>query len=535
MFMDSKGKKKPIQRDGAAQSEFVRKFKTNPFVFIGTIVILIIVIVAFVLVPAIVPQAGLGDTDLTFGYYNKIPINYVPGNYFAQIQESIARYMQSSLDASNAQYIYYQVWRGAFDETVVHTGIMDEMKRAGYTAPADLVDRRVAALPQFLENGRFSSALYRQMDNTARMTLWREVQDSIAEEHYKSDMSGLRVSSKEVSFIAAMASPERRFEMVSFPLSGYPDSEIIAYVNANPDSFRQVHLSSVTITSGEREARQVRTSVEDGTLSFEDAAKNQSRDGYAEKGGDMGLRLAYELSTEIPDAAEREGVLGLSTTGALSPLVKVPAGWAFYRCEAPPVPVDTSDQTTLSKIRYYMNDFERGRIEDWLIGEAEQFIALVQSEQGRIEDRLREQTEELVAMESGFTVAAAERSLEVRNFGPLPLNYGGTDLFTTLGSFSVSELGYADSNENFWRIAFSTPLGSPSVPFVVGNSVLVLYPAEEKTAEEGTVESIESAYGSYWTSYNAERSIRSYFLSSPKFEDRFMDTFMRIFNPVQDE
>jgi hypothetical protein len=513
--MDSKGKKKPIQRNDTTQSEFIRKFKTNPFIFIGTIIILIIVIVAFVLVPAIVPQAGLGNSDLTFGYYNKTPISYVPGNYFARMQENIAQYMQSSMDATNYQYIYYQVWRGAFDETVIHTGILEEMKRAGYTAPADLVDRRVAALPMFQENGRFSGALYRQMDSGARMSLWREMQDSIAEEHYKSDMNGLRVSSREVSFISAMASPERTFQMVFFPLSSYPDSEIIAYVNANPNNFRQIHLSSVTITSSEREARQVLTSVENGTLSFEDAAKNQSRDSYAEKGGDMGLKPAYELSTEIPDAAEREGVLALNSAGALSSLVKVPTGWAFYRCEAPPVPADTSDQTMISQIRYYMNDFERGRIEDWLIGEAEQFIELVKA--------------------GDFETAAAARTLELRNFGPLPLNYGGTDLFTTLSSFSVSELGYADSNENFWRTAFSTPLKTPSIPFVVGSNVLVIYPVEEKTAEESTVEAIESSYASYWTSYNAERSLRSYFLSNPKFDDKFMEAFMRIFTPVQDQ
>jgi hypothetical protein len=519
--MDFRGKTKPTQKNDAAQSEFIRKFKTNPFIFIGTIVVLVIVIIAFVLVPAIVPQAGFGAPDLIFGYYNKVPISYVPGNYFAQVQENIARYMQSSMDANNFQYASYQIWRSAYEETVIHTGILEEMRQAGYTAPETLVDRRVAALPQFQENGRFSGALYRRMDNTARMALWREVQASIAEEHYKADISGLRVSAKEAAFAAAMGSPERSFQMVSFPLSGYPDSELTAFIKANPENFLQVHLSSVTIGSGEREARQIRASVEEGTLSFEDAARNQSQDSYAEKGGDMGLRLAYEFNTEIPDAEAREGVLALNSTGALSPLVKVPTGWAFYRCEAPPVPADTSDQAMVDKVRYYMNDFERGRIEDWLIGEAESFIAL--------------------AREGNFDGAAAARSLEVRNFGPLPLNYGGTDLFTTLRSFSIPELlyadsmgmHYADSNENFWRVAFSTPVGAPSAPFVVGTNVLVICPLEEKTAEESTVSSIESSYASYWTSYNAEMSLRSYFLSSPKLEDKFMETFINIFTPVR--
>jgi len=62
-----------------ADSELARRFKTSPLLFIGTFIVLIIVIVAFVLVPAIVPNSRFGrDVDLTFGYYDKIPISYVP-------------------------------------------------------------------------------------------------------------------------------------------------------------------------------------------------------------------------------------------------------------------------------------------------------------------------------------------------------------------------------------------------------------------------------------------------------------------------
>jgi hypothetical protein len=501
--------------DSAAQSEFIRRFKSNPFVFIGTIIFLVIVIVAFVLVPAIVPEAGGGGVDLNFGYYNKTPITYIPGNYFARIQENIARYMQSSLDESNYLYLSYQIWRDAFEETVVHTGILDEMSRSGYKAPPEVVDKRTARLPQFQENGHFSAARYRALDNVSRMSLWREVQDSIAEEYYRGDVTGLRISSREAPFIAAMASPERKFDLVIFPLTDYPDSEIIAHIKANPDTFRVTHLSKITINSGEREALQILASVEEGTSTFEDAARTQSQDSYAEKGGDMGIKLAYELSTEVPDPGEREKVTGLTAAGALSPLVKVPTGWAFFRCEAPPGPADTSDQATLDKIRIYMTDFERGRMEDWLIREAEQFIAQVR--------------------ESDFNAAAAARGLETRNLGPLPLNYGGTDLFTSLSSFSIGELTYAESNENFWKTAFTTPVAAPSAPFVIGSNVIVLYPTEEKPAEEATVENIKTRYSSYWLSYNAEQSLRSFFLSHPKLQDNFRDTFIKYFSPVQEQ
>jgi hypothetical protein len=463
---------------------------------------------------------GIGGlTDLTFGAYDKIPITYVPGNYFARVYENMARYMQSSLNEGNYQMMEYQIWRGAFEETAVHTGILQEMKRAGYAAPEEVVDREVAQLPDFQENGRFSVSKYRRLDNTTRISLWREVQESIAVEHYRADISNLRISSKEADFIAAMASRERSFDMVAFPLNSYPDAEVTAYAAANPDLFRVTHLSKITINSSEREAQQVLASIQDGTITFEDAARTHSQDSYAEKGGDMGLKLAYELSSEIPDTQERTAVIALAK-GAYSSIVKVPSGWAFFRVEEDPYPVNTEDQALFEKIRAYISDFERGRMEDWLINQAREFIAAV-----------NESGFDLEANRSPFDIAAAAKGLTKQSFGPLPLNYGETDLFTTLSSLSVPELASAGSNENFWRTAFFTALNTSSEPLVIGNNVVVLYPREETGKEDSEIENIKTMYTSYWLSYNTDQSMRSYFLSSDKLEDRFMAVFLQYFLP----
>ncbi|MDR3342929.1 MAG: SurA N-terminal domain-containing protein [Treponema sp.] len=509
--MAFKAKKQVTQEDTSAGAEFIRRFKANPFIFIGTIVILIIVIVAFVLVPAIVPAAGGPSVDLSFGSYNKVPLTYVPGNYFAQVRENIARYQQPSVDDRNYFSVNYQIWREAFEETVVHTAILQEMNHAGYTAPVDVVDREVAQLPQFQENGRFSTARYRQLDNTTRMSLWRQVQDSIAIDRYNADMTNLRISSKEGPFIKAMASPERTFDMAAFPLSDYPDTEVIAYTLSNPGLFQVTHLSKIAINSSEREARQILATVQEGTQTFEDAARTHSQDGYAEKGGDMGIKLAYELSTEVPDATERESVIGLAK-GAYSPIVKVPSGWAFFRAEDAPHPADTGDAALVAKIRVYITEFERGRMEDFFVNQADALIGLINA--------------------SGFDAALAQQGLSKRHFGPLPLNYGRVALFTSLASFSVSELTDAVSNENFWQTAFSTPLNTPSKPLVIGNNVVVLYPLEETPADETNAGYIETAYSSYWLSYILDQNVHSYFLTNEKLEDRFFDAFFKYIQPL---
>ncbi|MDR2617254.1 MAG: peptidylprolyl isomerase [Treponema sp.] len=505
--MAFKEKKQPVRHE-AEQSEFIRRFKTNPFIFVGTIIILIIVVVAFVLVPAIVPEAGR-MVELNFGSYNKIPINYVPGNYFAQVRENLARYRQNTTSEANYLQVSMEVWRGAFEEAVIRTAVLEEVKQTGYAPSQEQVDKEVAE--QFRIDGVFDAARYRQLDRTTRMSLWRGVRDSLIERRYREDVTGLRIPSKETDFIAALASPQRSFDLIALPLSSYPDSEIALYAADNQNLFRFTHLSRITVSSSEAETQTVLTSIQEGTTTFEEAAGTHSQDTYADRGGDMGIKMIYELATEIPDVEAQNTVTALQA-GEYSPVVKVPSGWAFFRAEVTPYPADIADSSVIAKIRSYLLDQERGRVEDWLIAQAETFIAQVK--------------------EAGFDAAAEAQGYTKQSFGPLPLNYGGVDLFTSLRSAGIQELASADSNENFWRTAFFTPLETPSIPLVLGSNVVVLYPKEEIPAEESAVETVKSIYSSYWLSYNAEMGLRYYFLRSDKLEDRFFDAFYKfIYNP----
>lgn len=498
--MTSKEKKANPQQHDFTKSDLLQRFKANPLIFIGTIVVLIIVIVAFVFVPAIVPSAGGLGMDLSFGSYNKIPITYVPGNYFSQVRDMLVRDYQRYGVADN------QIWRMAFEEAVVHTGILQEMKQTDYTVPAQVVDRRVALLPQFQENGVFSVARYRALDRGTRMSLWRQVQESIIEEYYRADITDLRMSSKEAPFVGAMGSTKRSFDMAAFPIRSYPDAEINAYAADHKDLFMVTHLSRITITTNEREARQIHASVQEGTSTFEDAARTHSKDTYAEKGGDMGIRMAYEFIAEVPDAAERESLMKL-VKGELSALVKVSNGWAFFRAEDAPRQADTGDAALVEKIRSYIMTFERGRVEDFFLNQAEQFIAEVQ--------------------EYGFDEVLSQREIEKRSFGPLPINYGNTQLFSAVTSSSVSEISGAGYNESFWQTAFSTPLLTPSSPLVIGDNVVVLYPTEETAEDAINTGYMETAYSSYWLNSFINQNIRAYFLNNEKLDDRFWESYFK--------
>jgi len=502
--MASKEKKTHEETD----SELLRRFKTHPFLFIGTFLVLIIIIVAFVLVPAIVPEYGRrNNIDLTFGYYDKIPITYVPGNYFAQYYDMVARYRQNT-DSDNYGYMGYQIWREAYEAAAVHTAILQEMKNAGYSAPVRKVDREVAALPQFQENGRFSPALYKRTDNNSRLSIWRQVQEEIAERHFRSDVTGLLKPGAEAEFIGRMEARQRSFKMTVFEVDAYPDEEYEAYAREHSDLFRNVRLSMVTLSSNEREARRVLDSIKNGETTFADAARAHSKDMYADRGGDMGMKMFHELSVDIPEEDTRDIVISLAA-GDYSNVIKTAAGWFFFRCEDAAQKADLNDLTVMEKVKSYLRNFERGRMENWAIEKANGFIALVN--------------------EHGYDEALSLQGLQSVSFGPVPVNFGNVELFTTLPSQSIPGLPGTEENENFWKAAFSAPIGRPSQWIVQGSNVLVLIPVEEIEAEASRQETVASNYSAYWLDYLDRQSTQQFFLNSPKMEDKFMDVYFRYF------
>jgi len=508
--MASKEKKQGEKADGKAAnsdiSEIMHRLKTHPFLFIGTLVVLLIVIIAFVLVPAIVPGEAGSAGELIFGYYNKTPIKYVTNNYFYQVQQSLYQNERPNPEDPNFMNVMMSIWRKAFEEAAVRIGILDEMKQTGFIAPENVVDREMAELPIFQENGRFSSVRYRSMDNNSRMNLWKQVQENYIVQTYISDLENIISASNEASFIASMASPRRSFDLAVFPLSSYPDSEVEAYIRSNPDKFYVINLSKITINSSEREGRQILDSIKNGATTFEEAARNYSQDWAAERGGEMGTMMAYELDYEITDEKTRAGIVNLPK-GELSELIKNNSGWAIYRANEAVRPVDFNDTSEKSKVRTYMMGFLRGVTEDWVISNAEKFRSQVR--------------------ETGFDAAIAAAGLTKKSFGPLPLNYGNFALLGSIRSSGIPELENAGNNQFFWKAAFSTPLNSPSTPLVIGDNIIVLFPLEEIFEDEDEKEFIK-AYYSYWVESLTNNNFRNYFLLNKKMDDRFFDTFFSL-------
>ena len=504
--MAAKNKKSPETQDSFF-SDIIQQIKAKPFIYFGTFLILIVIFIAFVF-GGINFESIFGMNNLTFGYYNGVPIQYGPNNYFGQI---FSRYMQQFQELADDPQFYYLIWEAAFFEAAVRIGILEEMKIAGFSAPEEVVDMEVAALPMFQENGRFSPSRYRSLDNNSRLEIWREVQESIAMNYLINDIGGLRISNAETAFIGEMASRRRSFEMVSFSLDTYPDYEVSAFAMANPGLFTEVHLSIISIYSNDREAQQVYDSVVNGLVTFEDAARNNSHDMYADRGGDMGVIAGHELRWEIANESERERIMNLPT-GSISELVRTPFdGWAFFRMNQSARPVDLYDEFELMQVRSYIMNNERGRVEEWLVTGADTFRSLSDS--------------------IGFYDALEVMGLSSQSFGPIPINFGDTQLFDAVNRLDIADLAGAGSNMLFWNMAFSTPLQSVSIPRVINSNVVLLYPTEELFLSE-----VEMSYFQWdyprWISNEFDSTLRSYILNNPRFDNHFEQTFRRLFPDV---
>jgi hypothetical protein len=269
--------------------------------------------------------------------------------------------------------------------------------------------------------------------------------------------------------------------------------------------FKTIHLSAVTVSGKEADAKKVYESVKSGKTTFEEAEKANAKNA----GGELGVKFAYELKTPIADDSAREKVIALEK-GALSDLVKSAAGWTFFRCQESAQSPAAGDQAVLAKAREYITTFERGKVEDWLIAKANAF-----------------------AQEAGsgnFSKAASASGVAVKKFGPVALNYGDIELLRSISSFKLPELAGASTNEAFLKTAFTTKTAAVAKPVVVGDSVIVLRVVDERSADESSMAVIDFYYP-YVVGQYSDKQIRDHFLGSKKLNDKFYDTFVKYFLP----
>lgn len=492
----------------------------NPFIYIGTIVLLVIVVVAFVFVPSIGSFDSSGKA-LEFGSFAGKGIAYAQGNYFArQVQTVNDALRQQGLSEQNFQFFAYQVWRQAFERTVYRMAVLDEVRSSGGFVTEARLDARMTENPAFQEDGKFSARRYREASMSEKLSLRDSLRDDLLAEQYLSDVYGLQPGSKEIAFVKDMGKDTRTIEYAVFPLSSFPDSEVAAWASQNASLFRRLKLSRITLSSSEADALKVRKQVESGSLSFEDAAKGHSKDSWADKGGVVGARYFHEIAGDLEKKEDAERLASLKK-GELSPVLKTLTGsWVFFKADEALAAADEADPAFLKDARAYVVQYERGKVEDYVAARAKDFAA---------------------AAAKDFAAASRAAGVEAKAAGPFPLNYGDLDfsiygqtvpLFKRVNADSSPELSGAETSEKFLGAAFSLAPGAVSEPIVLGDNVLVLKVREAGAALDEDLSGI-SLYYPYFYQQKTDGELRGLFLKSPKLKDDFMNVFFKYFAPKQ--
>jgi hypothetical protein len=459
--------------------------KTVTYVF--TVILLIIIVVAFVGAPALSGIAG--STSRAFGTYAGEQIVMEAGSYMVRQYEGIAQQVEQS-GQQITNLVVNQVYREAFTRAVRHQALLQHATSVGLSLSQRGQDRAMAQRPEFQVGGRFDRDEYESMPTQQRFLLQQYTRDLIIDHQVRTDLRlpfELRdlasnqqfsylntvfgetlfrlpeVSTAEEQFIVDMAGPERQFRFVQFAFSSFPESEVVAYGEANARRFRRANLSIISINSSEADAGQLLQQIQSGQATFEDIARNQSADIYGSDGGDMGFVYYHELEPDFEDTDTVDQIFSLEN-GELSGVLATTFGWAIYRMDETPIAPDFNSDDVVTEVRSYMNTFERGIIEDFLTAQAESFVIQARSE--------------------GFQAAAAAANQSPQTTGFFPVNYGNTPYFGRVTAPSNEVLAAAATRQDFFIDLFRLDENDVTDPFVVRDYIFVLQLADQRSATE---------------------------------------------------
>ena len=482
----------------------------HPALYALTIIVLIVIIVAFVIGPILGGSISSG-TGLVAGAYRGRNISYTAGSYFVRSYE--AQYQQTQEQAQQGGkelglQDVYGAMKTAYDSTVFRYGLLDMAERAGVYVSSQEVTETLANSPRFRdESGNFSSDLLRRT-LAAEPNLRDEIREDLLFDKVQNDLiNGGQVSEAEIQFIGTMGQKRRIFDLVSLSFDDYPKSELLSYLAENSQLFQRIELSSIT-TDSLNETSQLLERLQNRESSFEDLAESASTDIYSTDGGSRGEVWYYDIQRDF----EEEGISDLLFAleeGQLSDVFQIRGEkYVIYRADSAVKQADADDPEVIEQLKNYVLSFERGRIADYFRAQAESFIAL--------------------AEEIGWASASAEKGLSSVTTSEVGINYGDTPLFPTIEASSSGVLSGTSTRDALFTELFSLELGAVSTAQELRDKIVVARYAEAADREE-SLDDFFSLYLPYLAQDYLIAELRRQFSSPENLTDNFDTTFQEIF------
>ena len=478
---------------------------SKPALYIFSVIILAVIVVSFVGGPIVGQMAG-PSASVEFGRYRGRPIELEQGSY---MQNQVAQLGQRFGNPQNTAEMF-QLYRMAFEQTLLHTAVLMEAEDGGMSVSTDRVNNRIVQLPRFQEGNAFNQSALDETSQEELMNLRSSMRESLIYEQFVQDvLDGFEYSSQEVSFFASQGSLERRFQVAQFELDEVPQDLISDYAEDNEARFRSAELSMINLGPDRELAERVLELLENEEDTFENLAQEFSID--EESAADRGRRgrvFRYQLEQEILNVDDVESLLATSE-GEYTPIIDTETGYAIYRVDSAAQSADLDDEETLEVVRSYLEQFDRGLLEDYMFERAEDFAFAVRDG-------------------ADFETTLEDRPARLVETNFFPINVGGQPFMPQIETVGGETLGNATQSEDFFRAAFSAGLNEVSDPVVLENTVVVLMPVDEREQEPADSQQIAAMVPQLYQQYQGAEIERS-LLDPSLIEDNFNQAFSRHF------
>ncbi len=353
----SHGAKQKETKHHESQHTTAKKPAHSKAFTISLFVILILISVAFILVPVMGSVGGKSKGGVLFATYEKEKIEYTSSNPFGQYVENYSRtFGQDPL--SLLPFIYDLILRETF--------ILHRLKSINF----NVSDQRVAQIivSDYFQDDqqKFDAEAYRIISEREKTNLKEAVfrQEMLAQFDRDNTMGVFR-SQKGKDFLRTMGRERRTFEYAYANPDEYPLVEIKKYVEENKELFRLLELERITLAKESSVTAEdlLKEIKEDGAL-FSEVASKSSGDSWANSGGYVGPVYAYELESRMDLSKEQAETL-LTTSDEYPVLKNTREETVIFHLVRPIEAPNYESEDFIQKVRDYLNRNEADVISNY--------------------------------------------------------------------------------------------------------------------------------------------------------------------------
>ena len=493
-------------------SQQSKHYSHKKWLYIGTIIILVIVAITFLGGPAIRFWDSNSRGKIIFATYHGKDISYQSGNFFSYAYDAYADQIGlNSLNDEDVSFRLQLIWRQAYNDTLLRTATIDFAEPRGAYASRSAIDNAIIKLPRFQENDEFSIERYRNTTSQDLYQLSAVIKDDIIfNKVYTSLVDFVSFSNQEKDFFIQMGKDKYSFTIVPFEKKQYPNKELVQYFKTNKKKFQSFTLFSITFKGDKKDIQEYRRQIVDGEKTFEEQARLISTDRFADQGGLQGEIYAYALRNTYNDTIIQK-ILSLKKDNTSGVLEVSKGNYVLFKMGSEKKYIDIKKKENLTRIRDYIEQNDSSVLTQYLLKKAQEFKQDAQS--------------------NGFYRTVLQLSLKSYTLDPFPLNYGNITELGTLHSDNISGIAAGAFQEEFFKVFFSLSPGDVSDPVLIRETY---YVALLDSITEDTPSISDNEYRTFVKKIK-QNSYQSFIIKEKYLDNFFQESFDRYIRPARVE